>query len=694
MTTTLATNRFLDVNRYYGACPDHLPARTRQHAWAGSMAATDRALVVLIDNGGIDLGLPDLVNKLVDGIPGVSAVIGDDLKARMVAALRDWLLTTTDHLLESAELALNRYTAAKPDKYGDVIVLRDSTATFGELKNALFSASRAGKVIDLVILTHGTEDSISVGDGINGARIRTMATEFGGPLNLRSVYMMNCVGASLNQAWLDVGARTSAGSHDNNYLPEPTTYFFFSAWKDGTPFEQAVTGAYRRTIDALNYALRGIVIGLVGLAGAVLADQIDVSGLSFVVSSRPEVVGAGNLSIASDALPPASRGTAGGTSTGQSLVTTVVPADRALVRSAGRALVRSMSADRTVSPSGRTFISRFETPGPLLEQRILAVERFLSERIARPLTQPQIDALACFGIGIGSKALEHSTLLRMLDDGDVAAVPGEIRKWTKIRDNGQIVDSEALLERRRAEAELFAGIAPALAVPASREVQEYAYQQNPALIAGIEVADAIQIGLGAAAIVQSQINAFPGGSLQVAYDAQQRLLTPQARLDMPGSMRPKNTYKRTLFWLPSLGPNLAQALITINWDGNDYGEIGTPTISKDLDQTSDWTRSSASINVRAVSRIPVGTDPRTWPLWYHYEGNFDPFGNGEWDFNGDFEINAFGAIAFHNHKWKSRTAIEFMVNVHPDNWKGPDVPAAVPTIPADQMAYLRGHAPA
>jgi GH24 family phage-related lysozyme (muramidase) len=685
-TPTTTTNRFLDMNRYYGTCPDHLPARTRQHSWAGSMAAADRVLVVLIENGGIDLGLPDLVNKLVDGIPGVSAVIGEDLKARMVTALRDWLLTTTDHLLESAELALNRYTAAKPDKYGDVVVLRDSTATFGELKNALFSASRAGIVVDLVILTHGSKDFISVGDGIDGARIRTMATEFGGPLNLRSVYMMNCVGASLNRAWLDVGARTSAGSHDNNYLPEPTTYFFFSAWKDGMPFEQAVTGAYRRTIDALNYALRGIVIGLVGLAGAVLADQIDVSGLPFVVSSRPEVVGVGGLSIANDALPPASGGTAGGASTGQSLVTTVLPA--------GRALVRAMSVDRTVSPSGRTFIGRFEAPGALLEQRILAVERFLSERIARPLTQPQIDALACFGIGIGSQALEHSTLLRMLDDGDFAAVPGEIRKWTKIRNNGQIVESEALLERRRAEAELFGGTAPTLAVPASWEVQEYAYQQNPALIAGIEVADAIQIGLGAAAIVQSQVNAFPGGSLQVTYDSQQRLLTPQARLDMPGSMRPKNTYSRTLFWLPSLRLNAAQALIKIIWDGNDYGEIGTPTITKDLDQTSDWSRSSASINIRAVSRIPVGTDPRTWSLWYHYEGSFDPYGNGQWDFNGDFEINAFGAIAFHDHKWKSRSLIDSALDVQPDTWKGPDVTAAVPTIPADQIAYLRGHAPA
>ena len=64
------------------------------------------------------------------------------------------------------------------------------------------------------------------------------------------------------------------------------------------------------------------------------------------------------------------------------------------------------------------------------------------------------------------------------------------------------------------------------------------------------------------------------------------------------------------------------------------------------------------------------------------------------DFNGDFEINAFGAISFHDHKWKSRSLIDATLDVHPDTWKGPDVTAAVPTIPADQMAYLRGHAPA
>lgn len=425
---TVTANRFLDTRHYYGDRHDLLIGGRRRHGWATPSSVTDRLLVVLIENGGIDLGLPDLVDRLVTEIPGASSIISDSMKTEVVSSLRAWLLRTTDNLIETAELALNRYTATKPATYGDVVVLRDSAATFAELKNTLFTASRSGKVVDLVILTHGSRDFISATDGIDGARIRSMATEFGGPLNLRSVYMMNCVGSSLNQAWLDVGARTSAGSHENNYLPEPTTYHFFSAWKSGQTFESAVTGAYRRTIDDINAVLRGIVIGLAPLPGALLADQIDVSGLSFVVASRPEVVGAGGLTVASDTLPPAATRA----STGQSLVVTVVPPG-------ARAFSSAVAPTRTLSPSGRTFLGRWEPPGPQLDQRILAAERFVTDRVAVALTQPQIDALLSFAIGIGGAALQRSTLLTLLDAGDLGSVPAEMRKWTKLRRGTQVV---------------------------------------------------------------------------------------------------------------------------------------------------------------------------------------------------------------------------------------------------------------
>ena len=183
--TSNSTNRFLDASRYYGARPHSLGGGTRRHAWAVPASAADRVLVVLIENGGIDLGLPAVVDKLVDGIPGASALITGELKTKVATALNEWIRHTTDQLLENAELALNRYTATKPATYGDVVVLRDSTATFAELKNALFSATRAGKVIDLIVLTHGAQEFISATDGIDAARIRTLSREFGGPLSIR-----------------------------------------------------------------------------------------------------------------------------------------------------------------------------------------------------------------------------------------------------------------------------------------------------------------------------------------------------------------------------------------------------------------------------------------------------------------------------------------------------------------------------
>ena len=681
--STTTVNRFLD-RRYYGVGNGILDRPRRGQSFAGSASAADRTLVVLIENGGVDLGLPDLVDKLISEIPGASSIISDSMKSQIVTSLRDWLKKTTDNLIESAELTLNRYSATKPDSYGDVVILRDSSATFAELKNALFTASRAGRVIDLVILTHGRSDFISADNGIDGARIRSLAKEYGGPLNIRAVYMMNCVGSSLNQAWLDVGARTSAGSHENNYLPEPTTFFFFSAWKAGQSFETAVTGAYRKTIDEINAALRAIITAIVPLAGAVLASKIDVSGLSFIVASRPEVVGAGSMTISTDALPPASSGT----STGQSLVITVVPPG-------ARALVKGMSVPRSVSPSGRTFILRWELAGPELDHRIAAVETFLTDRIATPLTQPQIDALASFGVGIGAAALLRSTLLKLLDAGNLAAIPVEMRKWIRLRRDGRIVEDERLLERRRAEAELFGGGPTAVAVPASLEVREYSYQQNPAA-AAIGLAEVVEWGLAAGAIVQAGVQ-DASGSFSLTYDEAHRLLTPQGRLGMPGVAAATQSYRRRFMVVPQIRAGTANATIDVVWSGNAYGEITSVVFERVLSESSDWSKSDLHITVNAMSRIPVSRDPREWPLTFRYQGNYDPLGNGHFEFQGEIEVNAFGGLRWISpHQVVSRSFWDFFISGKPEDWvqRGPDVWPATPPIPPEQAKFLRENVPA
>lgn len=669
--STAPSNRFLD-------------RPSRGPFFATSSSAADRTLVILIENHGIDLGLPDLVDKLIDQIPGASSIISDGMKAQIVTALRDWLRTTTDNLIESAELALNRYSATKPDTYGEVVVLRDSSATFAELRNALFTASRGGKIIDLMILTHGSRNHISADNGIDGDRIRSLAKDYGGHLSIRAVHMMNCVGSSLNQAWLDIGARTSAGSHENNYLPEPTTFFFFTAWKAGQSFETAVTGAYRRTIDEINAALRGIVMAISPIAGAVLASKIDVSGLAFVVASRPEVVGAGGMTISTDVLPPVPAAN----STGQSMVITVMPPG-------AHALVRGMSVPRAVSPSGRTFILKWEVAGPELDHRIAAVESFLSDRIATPLTQSQIDALASFGVGIGAAALLRSTLLKFLDAVNLAAVPEEMRKWIWLRQDGRTVQDERLLERRRAEAELFGGGPTAVAVPASREVREYSYQQNPAA-AAIGLAEVVEWGLAAGAIAQAGLQ-DASGSFSLTFDEAHRLLTPQGRLGMPGVGAATQSYRRRFLVVPQFRPGTAHATIDVVWKGNAYGEITSVVFERVLRESSDWSKSDLRIAVNAMSRIPVSRDPREWPITFRYQGSYDPLGNGHFEFEGEIEVNAFGGIRWISpHQVVSRSFSDFFLSGNPEDQvqRGPDVWPATPVIPEEQAKFLRENIPA
>lgn len=229
----------------------------------------------------------------------------------------------------------------------------------------------------------------------------------------------------------------------------------------------------------------------------------------------------------------------------------------------------------------------------------------------------------------------------------------------------------------------------------SHSMTEYSYAQNPAVIGGIAVADAIQIGLGAAAIVQAQVSASQG-SFSLSYDKAQRMLTNEARTKMPGAQKTKQKYSRQLLWVGEIKKGFADASIIIEWEGNPYGEIGTPVIRRDLQNSTAWTKSSANTTITKIDRIPLpGTDPRTWPLVYTYEGTFDPAGNGHYEYGGEFEINAFGGLKFVRHEVVDRTFIEFMKIGEKDDYvkKGKDNIVPVPEIPKEQLDYLRANLP-
>ena len=67
------------------------------------------------------------------------------------------------------------------------------------------------------------------------------------------------------------------------------------------------------------------------------------------------------------------------------------------------------------------------------------------------LTQPQFDALVSFVFNVGGGNFQTSTLLKELNAGHVAAVPGQLARWNTA--GGQVL--QGLVNRRRAEGELF-----------------------------------------------------------------------------------------------------------------------------------------------------------------------------------------------------------------------------------------------
>src|SRR5881398_685275 len=121
---------------------------SKSYEWARPMSAQDRVLVILIENGGVDLGIPELVDKIISALH-LGSVIPDGAKQKFIELLKEKIKSITDNLLETAELSLNRYSGSSPEFFGKVDVLRNSSASYTDLKNKLITHSKDGKIIDL-----------------------------------------------------------------------------------------------------------------------------------------------------------------------------------------------------------------------------------------------------------------------------------------------------------------------------------------------------------------------------------------------------------------------------------------------------------------------------------------------------------------------------------------------------------------
>jgi lysozyme len=86
-----------------------------------------------------------------------------------------------------------------------------------------------------------------------------------------------------------------------------------------------------------------------------------------------------------------------------------------------------------------------------IQDAVIAVRRYVKV----PLTQNQFDPLVSFTFNLGSGNLRSSTLLRLLNDGQYAAVPEQLARWNKGKVDGKFVPMLGLTRRRSAEGAMF-----------------------------------------------------------------------------------------------------------------------------------------------------------------------------------------------------------------------------------------------
>ena len=100
------------------------------------------------------------------------------------------------------------------------------------------------------------------------------------------------------------------------------------------------------------------------------------------------------------------------------------------------------------------FAQPLHRVGPLEHRpkRRTVLHALVEERQHGPRELPhQRDALISFTFNLGAGALETSTLLQLLNQGDYGSVPTQLNRWTKA--GGQTLPG--LVTRRKAEGALF-----------------------------------------------------------------------------------------------------------------------------------------------------------------------------------------------------------------------------------------------
>jgi hypothetical protein len=195
--------------------------------------ATNKALIVLQENSG--------VTPLDSSIP---------------PPLREQIRAVIDRVAETFEDVKMSLQVA--GRYDVIYLLTDNSCSRPKLLDALVDETKKERTIDLVILGHGSPETLYLkkrahhltggADGTIQSLLPDAKARGVDAINLRMVYMCNCYGSTVNDDWLAAGAKVSVGSLAIDWIPEPMTTFFMQNWLAGQTAGDAAKNAYEATV--------------------------------------------------------------------------------------------------------------------------------------------------------------------------------------------------------------------------------------------------------------------------------------------------------------------------------------------------------------------------------------------------------------------------------------------------------------
>jgi hypothetical protein len=180
---------------------------------------------------------------------------------------------SVDYWVEEFENTFSGFANSAGHEYNSVEFLEDATAIPSKFKERVKALADQGFTIDVITIGHGSKKRLVgfQGASITDVTLSELKIEYGRALPIRMVYMMNCLGSTMNSAWINAGATVSGGSRGDNFMPEPMLHTFWKNWLGGMNFANAMADAYRSTKGIWNFIYKDLNLIPAGIQTATQA---------------------------------------------------------------------------------------------------------------------------------------------------------------------------------------------------------------------------------------------------------------------------------------------------------------------------------------------------------------------------------------------------------------------------------------